>query len=167
MKTIVNEKCHACLWVLAFLVFRYSGIPPLFRYSTVIPVSHPCSVVFRLFRWRSIVVCSSVPLFPRSAGVPCSSVAGLIVCHIIRSSLACSAHCWSFIQCQSGNFLMQSWHKLCNVDAVKINRFSGNQPVLQSTITACSNTKNGQCNSIYPHSVISASYLMNQLHVHS
>ena len=24
-------------------------------------------------------------------------------------------------------------------------------------ITACANTKNGQCNSIYPHSVISAS----------
>ena len=67
-----------------------------------------------------------------------------------------SAQCQSFMQCWLRNFLMQSWHKLCNVDAVKLNRFSENQPVLQSTITACSDTKNGQCDFIYPHSLISA-----------
>ena len=41
----------------------------------------------------------------------------------------CSPQCWSFTQCCPGNFLMHSWHKLCNVDAVinvdvvKLNRF--------------------------------------------
>ena len=46
MKIEGNEKCHACLWILASVVFRYSGIPPLFRGVPVIPL------VFR------------VPLFP-------------------------------------------------------------------------------------------------------
>ena len=38
----------------------------------------------------------------------------------------CSVQCWSFMQCCPGNFLMQSLHKLCNVDAVKPSQFSEN-----------------------------------------
>ena len=66
------------------------------------------------------------------------------------------------MQCCPGNFLMHSWHKLCSVDATKLNWFGENSLVLQSTITACADTKNGQCNSIYPHSVIPA-HIFNKL----
>ena len=37
MKIEGNEKYHACPRVLASVVFRYSSIPPLFRYSAVFP----------------------------------------------------------------------------------------------------------------------------------
>ena len=66
---------------------------------------------------------------------------------------------WSFMQCCSGNFLIHSWHKLCNVDAVKLNRFSENQPVLQLAFTDSVDTKSGQYNFIYPYSVILAPYI--------
>ena len=81
MKTVVNEKCHACLWVLDFLVFRYSGIPPLFRYSTVIPVFHRYSGIPPLFRsvpaiplafHCSVFQCSVVPSFRGCSVFQCS-----------------------------------------------------------------------------------------------
>ena len=50
--------------------------------------------------------------------------------HFMKTSIVytfyCSAECWSFMQYWRGNVLMQSWHKLCNVDVVKLNHFSGN-----------------------------------------
>ena len=52
-----NEKCHASPRVLASVVFRYSGIPPLFRGVSAIPL------VFRIPLFR-------VPLFRRYSVVP-------------------------------------------------------------------------------------------------
>ena len=63
MKIEGNEKCHACPRALASVVFRYSGIPsysgipPLFRGVTTIPL------VFRVPLYR-------VPLFQRCSGAP-------------------------------------------------------------------------------------------------
>ena len=37
MKIESNEKCHACPWVLASVLFRYSSIPPLLRGVPAIP----------------------------------------------------------------------------------------------------------------------------------
>ena len=67
-----------------------------------------------------------------------------------------STQCWSFIQCCPRNSAMYSWNKLCNVETVKVKPVLRYWPVLQSTITACTNNKNRQCNFInfiYPYSV--------------
>ena len=73
MKVEGNEKYHACPRVLASVVFRYSSIPPLFRYLTVFPwcsgysagvpqSAVPCSGGVPLFR--------HCPVFPRVFRVP-------------------------------------------------------------------------------------------------
>ena len=83
MKIEGNEKRHACLWVLASMVFRYSGIPLLFRGVSAIPLVFRCS----LFR------CSDGP----PAGVPCSVVPysdapGFIVCHFSEALIIVVEH---------------------------------------------------------------------------
>ena len=64
---MVNEKCHACPRVLASAVFRYSDIPPLFRYSAVVPW---CSG-YAAGVPRSVVPCDGVPAF-----IVCPNYAG-------------------------------------------------------------------------------------------
>ena len=69
-------------WGSSFCGVPLSGIPPLFRYSTVVPWCSGYSAGVP----RSVVPSSGVPaLFRRSVGVPCSvmpcsGVPGFIVC---------------------------------------------------------------------------------------
>ena len=48
--------------------------------------------------------------------------------------------CWSFMQYYYGNFLMHSWHNLCNVDGVnvtglgKINQYCSEQLLPPQTL---------------------------------
>ena len=63
----------------------------------------------------------------------------------------CSAQRWSFMHCCS--FLMHSWYKLCNVDTVELNRYCSQQLLSARTLKTSNN------NFIYPHSVISPSYI--------
>ena len=60
---------------------------------------------------------------------------------------------------------MHSWNKLCNVETIKLKPVLRYWPVLQSTITACTNTINKQCNCInviYPYSVF-LHHIFNEL----
>ena len=66
MKIEGNGKCHACPRPLVSVVFRYSGIPLLFRSVPAIPL------VFRVSLFR-------VPLFRHCSVVPCSGVPSFIV----------------------------------------------------------------------------------------
>ena len=109
-----DRKTPCLSSVSSFCGVPLSSIPPLFRYSTVVPwcsgysTGVPCSDIPALFRCSASVPCSAVP---------CSGVPGFIVCHLKALNERISE--WAYIL-----NLTKRFRKYLNFSTLKKGLFS-------------------------------------------